>query len=148
MTLSSNSTVCRLLIYCFLFSPKVKQGEGSRTHFDTGRENRGPSFSPSHPSHNTIAVTEYRAVELSGNCRRTLIPSRQQLIIHLPIEELIQNNAVKTNVETSRETQATCDGFWRETHPVARRATRLPKCWREKSFPFKSCQFCWVFYFY
>lgn len=99
MTLSSNSTVCRLLIYCFLFSPKVKQGEGSRTHFDTGRENRGPSFSPSHPSHNTIAVTEYRAVELSGNCRRTLIPSRQQLIIHLPIEELMQNNAVKTNVE-------------------------------------------------
>ena len=150
MTLSSNSTVCRVLMYCLLFSPKVKQGEGSRTHFDTGRETLGRVFTVTsvtqhHSSNGTQAYSSFsRRVELSGNCRRTLIPSRQQLMIHLPIEELMQNNAVKTNVEriliickkSRRETQATCDGFWRETDPVARRATRLPKCWREKKFSF------------
>jgi len=76
-------------------------------------------------------------------------------MIHLPIEELMQNNAVKTNVERilivrkageKRKQRAMISGGKQIRSRAGRRGCQ--NAGGKKSFPFKSCQFCWVFYLY
>ena len=107
------------------------------------------SVTQHHSSNGIQAYSSFsRRVELSGNCRRTLIPSRQQLMIHLPIEELMQNNAVKTNVERilivkkageKRKQRAVVSGGKQIRSRAGRRGCQ--NAGGKKRFPFTSCQF-------